>query len=112
MDVNRQRVTAGDLAEAEFYKISLQKLQFEQDVSSAEVALVRAKATLRQLLGFDTVPEDFDVNGDLAYEAHSLDLEDLKREALAARPDLLAAQSGVKLARTRWRSSTATRRAT
>jgi cobalt-zinc-cadmium efflux system outer membrane protein len=98
VDVNRQRVTAGDLAESEFYKISLQKLQFEQDVSSAEVGLVRAKATLRQLLGFDTVPEDFDVNGDLAYEAHSLDLEDLKRQALAARPDLQAAQSGVKLA--------------
>ena len=54
VDVNRQRVTAGDLAESEFYKISLQKLQFEQDVSSAEVALVQAKATLRQLVGFDS----------------------------------------------------------
>ena len=31
VDVNRQRVTSGDLAESEFYKISLQKLQFEQD---------------------------------------------------------------------------------
>jgi cobalt-zinc-cadmium efflux system outer membrane protein len=98
VDVNRQRVTAGDLAEAEFYKISLQKLQFEQDVSSAEVGLVRAKATLRQLVGFETVPEDFDVTGDLAYEVHALDLEDLKRRALAARPDLQAAQSNVKLA--------------
>jgi cobalt-zinc-cadmium efflux system outer membrane protein len=76
----------------------LQKLQFEQDVSSAEVGLVRAKATLRQLVGFETVPEDFDVDGNLAYEVHALDLEDLKRQALAARPDLQAAQSGVKLA--------------
>jgi len=98
VDVNRQRVTAGDLAEGEFYKISLQKLQFEQDVSSAEVGLVRAKATLRQLVGFETVPEDFDINGELSYQAHSLDLDDLKRQALAARPDLQAAQSGVKLA--------------
>jgi cobalt-zinc-cadmium efflux system outer membrane protein len=98
VDVNRQRVTAGDLAEGEFYKISLQKLQFEQDVSSAEVGLVRAKAALRQLVGFETVPEDFDVNGNLAYEVHALDLEELKRQALAARPDLQAAQSNVKLA--------------
>jgi len=98
VDVNRQRVTAGDLAESEFYKISLQKLQFEQDVSSAEVALVRARATLRQLVGFEAVPEDFDVTGDLTYTVYTLDLEDLKRQALAARPDLLGAQNGLKLA--------------
>ena len=30
-----ERVRAGDLAEGDFYKISLQKLQFEQDVSAA-----------------------------------------------------------------------------
>ena len=38
VDVNRERMRAGDLAESEFYKISLQKLQFEQDLSAAEVA--------------------------------------------------------------------------
>ena len=37
VDVNRERMRAGDLAESEFYKISLQKLQFEQDLSAAEV---------------------------------------------------------------------------
>ena len=37
VDVNRQRVQRGRPAEGEFYKISLQKLQFEQDVSAAEV---------------------------------------------------------------------------
>ena len=98
VDVNRQRVTSGDLAESEFYKISLQKLQFEQDLSAAEVALIRAKATLRQLLGFEAVSEDFDINGELAYMPQTLDLEDLKRQALVERPDLQAAQSGVKLA--------------
>lgn len=98
VDVNRQRVTSGDLAESEFYKISLQKLQFEQDLSAAEVALIRAKATLRQLLGFEAVSEDFDISGELAYMPQTLDLEDLKRQALVERPDLQAAQSGVKLA--------------
>ena len=95
VDVNRQRVTAGDLAEADFYKISLQKLQFEQDLSAAEVALVQARANLRQFVGFETVAEDFDPTGELAYASHPLDLEDLKRQALDARPDLQAAQSGV-----------------
>lgn len=99
VDINQQRVASGDLAEGDFYKISLQKLQFEQDVSAAEVGLVQARSTLRQLMGFDTVTDAFDVVGDLAYEKHDVNLQDLQQQALASRPDLLAAQSGVKLAR-------------
>jgi cobalt-zinc-cadmium efflux system outer membrane protein len=98
VEVNRQRVTAGDLAEGEFYKISLQKLQFEQDASAAEVALVQARAALRQLVGFETVSENVDPVGDLTYTSHPLDLDAIKGQALVARSDLLAAQSGVALA--------------
>lgn len=98
VEVNRQRVQSGDLAEGEFYKISLQKLQFEQDVSAAEVSIVQARASLRQLLGYDAVAEDFDAVGDLAYTPQTLDLEDLKRQALDARADLQAAKSTVTLA--------------
>jgi cobalt-zinc-cadmium efflux system outer membrane protein len=96
--VNQQRVTSGDLAEVEFYRIHLQQLQFEQDESSAEVALVQARANLRQLLGFDTVAEDFEAVGDLAYTPLTLDLDSLKKDALESRADYLAAQSGVTLA--------------
>jgi outer membrane protein, heavy metal efflux system len=98
LDVNRERLRAGDLAEADFFKISLQKLQFEQDASSAEVALVQAKAALRQHVGFDTLAEQFEVDGDLTYTKYNVTLEDATREALAARPDLLAARSSVRLA--------------
>ena len=99
LDVNRERMRAGDLAEADFYKISLQKLQFEQDLSSAEVALVQAKAALRLNVGYENLTDQFEVDGDLAYRKYPVTLDDLKREALAARPDLLAAQSNVMLAR-------------
>jgi len=98
VEVNQQRVTAGDLAEGDFLPISIQKLQFETDVSAAEIGLVQAKAALRQLVGFETVPDTFDVTGDLAYGAQSVTLEDLQREALASRPDLLAAHSAFTLA--------------
>jgi cobalt-zinc-cadmium efflux system outer membrane protein len=98
VDVNRERVRAGDLAESEFLKISLQQLQFQQDVAGAEVGLVQAKAALRQSVGFEGLAEPFDVDGDLAYTKYGVTLDDLTRDALAARPDLLAAQSGVKLA--------------
>ena len=98
VDVNRLRVTAGDLAEADFYKISLQKLQFEQDLSSAEISVVQARASLRQFVGFDTVAENFEPAGELAFASHPLDLETLKQQALDARPDLQAAHSGVTAA--------------
>jgi outer membrane protein, heavy metal efflux system len=98
VDVNRERLNAGDLAEADFYKINLQQLQFEQDVSSSEVALVQAKAALRQDVGFDTIAEEFDVDGDLVFTKYVVTLDDLKQQALMSRPDLLSAQSGVKLA--------------
>lgn len=96
--VNQQRVQSGDLAEAEFYRIHLQQLQFEQDVSAAEVALVQARANLRQFLGFDTVAENFEVVGDLASSPQTLDLEALKQQALQSRADYLGAQSNVRLA--------------
>jgi outer membrane protein, heavy metal efflux system len=98
VEVNRQRTIAGDLAEAEFAKISLQKLQFEQDVANGEAGLLQAKNALRLSLGFEALAEDFEVDGDLAYVQHPIALEDLKRDALISRPDLLAAQTGVKLA--------------
>ncbi|HEX3704396.1 MAG TPA: TolC family protein [Vicinamibacterales bacterium] len=98
LDVNKERLRAGDLAEADFYKISLQMLQFQQDASAADVALVQAKAGLRQNVGFESVADSFDVEGDLAYAKQTVTLEDLMRDALASRPDLLAAQSSVKLA--------------
>ena len=66
VDLNQQRVKSGDLAEGDFLPISIQKLQFETDVSAAEVGLVQARAALRQAVGFDSVTEDFDVVGELA----------------------------------------------
>jgi cobalt-zinc-cadmium efflux system outer membrane protein len=98
VDLNHARLVAGDLAEGDFLKISLQKLQFEQDVSSAELSLVQARASLRQLLGYQSVADDFDVTGALAHKKQEVQLTDLEKQALAARPDLQAAHSGVKLA--------------
>ena len=98
VDISRQRLTAGDLSQNDFYKVSLQRLQFEQDVSAAEVQLVLSKVQLRQLVGYDTVTEDFDVAGELAYQPSTVTLDELRAQALASRPDLQAAQSGLTLA--------------
>jgi cobalt-zinc-cadmium efflux system outer membrane protein len=98
VDLNHARLVAGDLAEGDYLKISLQKLQFEQDVSAGELGLVQARATLRQLLGYQSVAENFDVSGSLKHTKTEVQLEDLEKQALANRPDLQAAHTGVKLA--------------
>ena len=55
VEINRQRMQAGDISKGDFLKIALQKLQFEQDVAAAELALAQSKVGLRQLLGYQTV---------------------------------------------------------
>jgi cobalt-zinc-cadmium efflux system outer membrane protein len=98
VDLNHARLVAGDLSEGDYLKISLQKLQFEQDVSSGELSLVQAMATLRQLLGYQSVTDDFDVSGTLVHKKQTVRLANLETQALATRPDLQAAQSSVRLA--------------
>lgn len=98
VSLNQQREQAGDISEADFLKIEIQKLQFEQDVSSARVSLEQSRAALRQLVGYETVTDDFDVVGTLAHQPHQLALDTLKQEALASRPDYLAALTNLKLA--------------
>ncbi|MGH9558821.1 MAG: TolC family protein [Bryobacteraceae bacterium] len=98
VELNRARMNAGDLAEGDFLKIELQKLQFQQDVSSANLGLVQAKASLRQLLGYQSIADNFNVTGQLAHKKQSVTLDEIEARASAARPDLQAARSGVKLA--------------
>jgi len=98
VDINKSRLSAGDISEADYLKVALQKLQFEQDVAAANIFLIRSKQTLRQIVGFDTIPEDFDIHGELKHNKYSVTQDDLERQALLARPDFQAAQSAVKLA--------------
>jgi cobalt-zinc-cadmium efflux system outer membrane protein len=93
--ISEERYKAGDISEADYLKIKLQLLQFQTDVSAAQVARVQALATLRQLMGYTAVPENYDVVGDLAYTPVNENEDDLKALALRTRPDLIAAQAGL-----------------
>jgi cobalt-zinc-cadmium efflux system outer membrane protein len=96
--IGEEQYKVGDISEGDLLKIKLQMLQFQTDVSSSRVAKIQALANLRQLLGFDAVPADFDVTGDFAYQPLKLNLDDLRAQALKSRPDLLAATEGVHAA--------------
>src|ERR1700683_168856 len=99
VDISQTRFKAGDMSEADLLKIKLQMLQFQTDVSQAKLAKIQALAALRQLIGFESVPDNYDVQGDLEYQPIHGGLDDLKVLALASRPDLIAADEGVTAAR-------------
>jgi cobalt-zinc-cadmium efflux system outer membrane protein len=102
VNLSQERFRAGAIGEGDLLKIKLQLLQFQMDVSSARLALVQALASLRQLLGYDAVPIDYDVTGELAYTPLGLNQEDLQLRALKLRPDLMAAQQGVTAAQSQF----------
>jgi len=102
VDISQASFKAGAMSEGDLIKIKLQLLQFQMDLSAAKLAQVQAMASLRQLIGFDAVPESYEVDGDLAYENVHLNLDDLKMVALRTRPDLRAAVLGVKAAQSQF----------
>jgi cobalt-zinc-cadmium efflux system outer membrane protein len=53
---------------------------------------------LRALVGFESIPENYEVDGELAYQPVHVNLDDLKLAALRSRPDYRAAQLGVTAA--------------
>ena len=98
VSISQEQHKAGSLSKVDLLKIQLQTLQFQTDVSTARIAKVQALATLRQAIGYDSVPRDYDVAGNLSYVPMSLKLEDLQALALRERPDLFAARRSVALA--------------
>jgi cobalt-zinc-cadmium efflux system outer membrane protein len=99
VDISEARYKAGDMSEGDLLKIKLQMLQFQTDVSAAKLAKVQALTGLRQFLGFESVPDNYDAEGELDYQAVHGGLDDLKVLALRTRPDLRAAQQNVIAAR-------------
>ena len=98
VDISEAQLKAGYIAEGDYLKIKLQLLQFQTDVSSARLAKVQALVGLREFLGYNAVPADYDVIGDLAYQALKASLEDLQMKAMRDRPDFRAAELGITAA--------------
>lgn len=100
--ISRERYRTGDISDDDFLKIKLQMLQFQTDVSQARLAKVQGLSDLRQMLGYDSVPADYDVAGSFEYKPLHGNLEDLQAKALSTRPDLRAAQQGVTAAQSQF----------
>jgi cobalt-zinc-cadmium efflux system outer membrane protein len=98
VDLNDLRYQKGAISEDDKLKIELQLLQFQNDVAQAELAKVQGLSDLRQALGYESVPADYDIAGTFEYQKVQGNLEDLQLKALQQRPDLKAATQGVTAA--------------
>ena len=94
VDLNRLRLQQGDMSRADFLKVELQTLQFQNDMDDAVLALKTAKATLRALVGPSNLPQEFDLAGELRTVPLEKSLAELQQLALANRPDLKSAETG------------------
>jgi len=88
----------GSLSENDYLKIKLQLVQFEGDVQQALLNKAQALSDLRQQLGYESVPSDYDVAGEFEYRPLIVTLDEMQAKALQNRPDLRAAVLGVTAA--------------
>jgi outer membrane protein, heavy metal efflux system len=98
VDISQARYNAGDIGEDDLLKVKLQMLQFQTDVSAAQLARVQGLSDLRQLLGYESIAPDYDVAGAFDYQPVKGNVDDFQAKALQSRPDLRAAQQGVTAA--------------
>ena len=98
VDITEARYKAGEIGENDLLKMKLQLLQFQTDVSQAQLARVQGLSDLRQLLGYESAGPDYDIAGDFQYQSVTGSVDDFQAKALLNRPDLRAAQLGVTAA--------------
>ena len=102
VDISEHQYRAGALSENDYLQIKLQLVQFQQDVEQAELSKAQSLSDLRQLLGYESVPAEYDIADALEYRPASMKLEELQTRALENRPDLRAAQQGVTAAKSQY----------
>ena len=102
LKISRDRYQAGDIAQIDLDRLELQRLQYESDLQTALVNLRTTKINLLALLDDRRPVDSFDVEGTYDFSEDILPLDDYRKDALDARPDLRAALLSVKQAQTNY----------
>ena len=100
IDISRNRLHAGDIAQIDFDRIELQRVQYESEIETATVNLRTAKIQLLQLLNDRTPVDQFDVAGTFDFSDALKSLDDYRQAALDTRPDLQAAMQSFQQSQT------------
>ncbi len=96
--LSRARFAAGEISEAELRKIELEGLRYQTDVVNAETEYDIARQKLAALLGLGSDAELPETLADETGPDSNLSLPALLAKAMAARPDLLAAEQAHAMA--------------
>jgi cobalt-zinc-cadmium efflux system outer membrane protein len=100
LDVSRERLRVGDIAQVDLDRLELQRVQFETDVQTALVSLRTAKIQFRALLNDYTPIEKLEVIGPFDFQELAMTPDEFRKAALDNRPDLRAAVQSVAKAQT------------
>ncbi len=96
VDLMQVRLDAGDVNRTDFERVELQLAGFENDQTTAQLNLTQASEQLQVLLGEPAVSTNFDIAGALTLPPITMTLQQLQDAAIAARPDLVAADRQVR----------------
>ena len=102
LKISRDRYDAGDIAQIDLDRLELQRLQYESDLQTATVNLRTNKINLLALLDDRRPVDSFDVQGPFDFSEDLLALDEYRKDALGARPDLRAAMLSVQQAQTNY----------
>jgi cobalt-zinc-cadmium efflux system outer membrane protein len=100
LKVSKDRFDAGDIAQIDFERLELQRVQYESDLQTAVVNLATAKIQLRTLLNDRTPLQQFDVTGPYDFSEQLLPQDEYRKIAQDTRPDLRSAIEAVDKAQT------------
>jgi cobalt-zinc-cadmium efflux system outer membrane protein len=100
IEISRERFKVGDIAQVDFERIELLRVQYESEIQTAIVNLRTAKIQLLQLLNDRTPVDQFDVTGPFDFSDALKPLDDFRQTALDTRPDLQAALETVQQSQT------------
>jgi cobalt-zinc-cadmium efflux system outer membrane protein len=103
LKISCDRYHAGDIAQIDLDRLELQRLQYESDLQAALVNLRTTKINLLALLDDRRPLDSYDVDGTYDFSEDILALDDYRKDALDARPDLRAAVLSVRQAETNYK---------
>ncbi len=98
--ISHDRLKAGDIAQVDFDRIELLRVQYEAELQTAIVNLRTAKIQLLQLLNDRTPVDEFSVTGPFDFSDPLQPLDDFRQMALNTRPDLQAALETIQQSET------------
>jgi outer membrane protein, heavy metal efflux system len=100
LDVNRERFKAGAISRVDLDRLELQRVQYESDLQIAEESLEMSKIQILMLLNDRSPVDQFDVAGPFDFSRQIAPLDQVRQQALDARPDLRAALQAIEKAKT------------